>query len=454
MPGGLLTDLYELNMAASYLRRGMTAPATFSLFVRHLPPQRGFLVAAGLQDCVRWLEQFSFEPADLAYLAGLGFDADSLDAFRMLRFTGDVWAVPEGRIVLANEPILEVTAPIAEAQVVETYLLNQVSFQTTLATKAARCRIAAAGRIELVDFGFRRTQGIEAGLAAARLSAMAGFASTSNVEATRRFGLRPAGTMAHSYIEAFPTEREAFIAFAEDLPARTTFLVDTYDTLGGVACAIEVIRRLGLEDRAGVRLDSGDLVQLAWDARKMLDDAALPKVRIFVSGGLDEHDLAAFVAAGAPVDAAGVGTKMGVSADAPYLDSAYKLVAYAGRPVAKLSTAKATLPGPKQVFRSAGLHDVIAGRDEPAPAGSVALLRPAMQAGDALEPEPLGASRSRLEHDLQELPAAARRLTKPVPPLAGVSAALQQLTADVQASARRRACLGAGQGGRAPSREP
>ena len=198
MAGGLLTDLYELNMAASYLRRDMSAPATFSLFVRNLPPTRGFLVAAGVQDCLDWLAQFSFSADDIDYLAEIGFDDDTLESFRALRFTGEVWAVPEGRLLFANEPILEVTAPITEAQLVETFLLNQVTFQTTLATKAARCRIAAAGRIELVDFGFRRTQGIEAGLAAARLSAMVGFVSTSNVEAARRYGLQPAGTMAHS----------------------------------------------------------------------------------------------------------------------------------------------------------------------------------------------------------------------------------------------------------------
>jgi nicotinate phosphoribosyltransferase len=438
MPGALLTDLYELNMAASYLRRRMTAPATFSLFVRNLPSNRGFLVAAGVPACVEWLEQFSFEPADLDYLAGIGFDDDTLGQFSTMRFTGEAWAVPEGRLVFANEPILEVTAPIAEAQLVETYLLNQVSFQTTLATKAARCRIAAAGRIELVDFGFRRTQGIEAGLAAARLSAMVGFASTSNVEAARRFGLRPAGTMAHSYIEAFPTELQAFYAFAEDLPARTTFLVDTYDTPGGITHAIEVIRRLGLQQHAGIRLDSGDLAILAVDARRQLDEAGLTGVRVFVSGGLDEHDLARFVAAGAPIDAAGVGTRMGVSADAPYLDSAYKLVAYDGRPVAKLSTAKATLPGPKQVFRSGGLHDLIGRRDEPQPPDAISLLEPLMRGGRRTQPaEPIDAGRSRFEADLAELPAGAASLTNPIAPLALITPSLQQLTAEVQAAARR-----------------
>jgi nicotinate phosphoribosyltransferase len=438
MPGALLTDLYELKMAASYLRRGMTAPATFSLFVRNLPSNRGFLVAAGVEDSIAWLEQFSFTPDDLAYLAGVGFDDRTLDAFSRLRFTGEVWAVPEGRMVFANEPLLEVTAPIAEAQLVETFLLNQVTFQTTLATKAARCVIAAAGRIQLVDFGFRRTQGIEAGLAAARLAAMVGFAATSNVEAARRFGLAPAGTMAHSFIEAFPTELDAFYAFAEDLPARTTFLVDTYDTLSGVAHAVAVIRRLGLEHDAGIRLDSGDLATLAVACRRFLDDTGLPEVRIFASGGLDEHDLARFVAAGAPIDAAGIGTRMGVSADAPYLDSAYKLVAYDGRPVAKLSTAKATLPGPKQVFRRPGLHDQIGLRDEPARSGAAKLLVPVMRAGRAVIPgEDLATARARFEADLAALTHTALELDHPTAPVAGLTRALRRLTDQVQAAARR-----------------
>ena len=438
MPGGLLTDLYELNMAASYIRRELTSDATFSLFVRRLPHSRGFLVAAGIQDCVSWLEQFSFEPEDLHYLAGQGFDYDTLDAFAALRFTGDVEAVPEGRIVVANEPILEVTAPIAEAQVVETYLLNQMTFQTTLATKAARCRLAASGKIDLVDFGFRRTQGIEAGMAVARLSSMVGFSATSNVEAARRYRLQPAGTMAHSYIEAFPTEVDAFNAFAQDLPTRATFLVDTYDTLQGVGHAIEVIRRLGLEHNAGVRLDSGDLAQLAFDTRRLLDQAGLTEVRIFASGGLDEHDLARFVAQGAPIDAAGVGTRMGVSADAPYLDSAYKLVAYDSRPVAKLSAAKATLPGPKQVFRGPAITDWIGLRDEPAPAGTETLLRPAMRGGHRTRmTEPLSAARARFEADLGQLPRSALDLDHPSAPVARITPALQTLTTQVQVEARR-----------------
>ncbi len=241
-PSGLLTDLYELNMAASYLQRGMGGEATFSLFIRQLPPTRGFLVAAGLEPALDFLEGFGLSEPELDYLGKeLGFEDPVLDALGALRFTGEVWAVPEGRVVYANEPLLEITAPIAVAQLVEPFLLNQITFQTTIASKAARCVLAADGR-DVVDFALRRTQGLDAALAVARCSAIVGFAATSNVEAARRYELRPAGTMAHSYIESFPSEKEAFRTFARDFPGRTTFLVDTYDTLNGVRTAIEVIR--------------------------------------------------------------------------------------------------------------------------------------------------------------------------------------------------------------------
>lgn len=445
MPGALLTDLYELNMAASYLRHGIVAPATFSLFVRNLPPSRGFLVAAGAESCCEWLEQFGFEDEDLAYLAHLGLDDGTLESFSTLRFTGEVVAVPEGRIIFANEPILEITASLPEAQLVETYLLNQVSLQTMLATKAARCRLAAAGKIDLVEFGFRRTQGIEAGIAAARLSAMAGFSATSNVEAARRYGLVAAGTMAHSYIEAFEHEVDAFSTFASDFPDQTTFLVDTYDSLAGVARAIEVIKSRDLAHNSGIRLDSGDLAELSVAARRLLDAAGLFDVRIFVSGGLDEYELARLVTAGAPVDAAGIGTHLGVSADAPYLDSAYKLVAYNGRPVAKLSEGKATLPGPKQIFRGAHLQDEIGCRDEAAPAGAAPLLKQMMRSGRRLgRLDTLSAAHVRFEADLRELPEAARRLTHPVAPISQITPRLSRLTEEVRATARQRAGLGTG----------
>ncbi|MGW5672019.1 nicotinate phosphoribosyltransferase, partial [Micromonospora sp. NPDC003776] len=385
---GLRTDLYELRMAASYLRRGMTQPATFSLFVRRLPHDRGFLVAAGLAEALAFLEGFAFDDDEVGYLRdSVGLDEPTLSALAGLRFTGDVWAVPEGRVVFADEPLLEVTAPIAQAQLVETGVLNLITFHTTIASKAARCRLAAGGA-QLVDFAFRRTHGIDAGAGVARASAIAGFAATSHVEAARRYGLQPSGTMAHSYVEAFPDERAAFRAFATDFPTNPIFLVDTYDTPAGVRAAVDVIGELGLTGPVAVRLDSGDLTELARQARAILDEAGLRQARIVASGSLDEDVIAELVARGAPIDAYGVGTRMGVSYDAPSLDSAYKLVAYGDRPVLKRSPGKATLPGPKQVFRDPGGAggDIVGLRDEPPPAGREPLLVPVMREGRRLAP--------------------------------------------------------------------
>jgi nicotinate phosphoribosyltransferase len=434
MTGGLLTDLYELNMAVSYLRRGMTAPATFSLYVRDLPPERGFLVAAGLEACLDTLEVFGFDETDRAYLRdGLGFDPRAVDDLSALRFTGEVWAVPEGRVVLAGEPLIEVTAPPAEAQLVETILLNDVTFATVVASKAARCRIAADGR-QLVDFSFRRTQGVDAAMTVARSSAIAGFVATSNVEAARRFGLQAAGTMAHSFVEAFVSEEAAFRAFAGDHPTRCTFLVDTYDTLRGVEAAIRVIGGLGLSHGVAIRLDSGDLGALARQARAMLDAAGLREVGIFASGGLDELAVDELVRSGAPIDGFGVGTALGVSADAPSLDTVYKLVELGDRPVMKLSTGKASAPGRKQVFRGEGMADVIGLRDEPPPQGTGALLEPVMFHGRRYRhPDTIGAARERFEADLSELPGGARDLRSPVAPMPEVSQAAKALTERVRA---------------------
>ena len=443
MPGGLLTDLYELNMAASYLRRDMDGLATFSLYVRGLPKTRGFLVAAGLESCLAFLEAFSFTDDEIEGLAGMGFDDRALEDFSTLRFEGEVWAVPEGRIVHSEEPVLEVTAPVAVAQLVETVLLNQITLHTTLASKAARYVLAAEGR-QLVDFAFRRTHGVEAAMAVARASALVGFTATSNVEAARRYGLTVAGTMAHAFVEAFPTERAAFRAFAEDHPSRTTFLVDTYDTLGGVDAAIDMIRELGLDDAIGVRLDSGDLDALARGARAKLDEAGLHHARIFASGGLDELEVHELVRAGAPVDAFGIGTQMGVSADAPYIDSVYKLVEYDGRPVMKLSSAKVSPPGRKQVWRSEGPehHDVLALRDEAGPDGAAPLLEPVMREGRRVVAAPsLAAARGRFESDLGTVPQKAKRLAHPEHLAVHHSHALRQLTRDTRDEAERRSGL-------------
>jgi nicotinate phosphoribosyltransferase len=408
----LLTDLYEVRMAASFRRRRMDGLATFSLFFRAMPRQRGFLVACGLEACLEFLADLAIDDGDLEALAGLGVAVADLDALRGLRFSGDVWAIPEGTIVFADEPVLEVTAPIAEAQLVETYLLNQITFATAVASKAARC-VLAAGDAGIVDFAFRRTHGRDAAMAVARATAIVGFAATSNVEAARRFGLTATGTMAHSYVEAFPTEQEAFRAFAEDNPANAVLLVDTYDTITGVRHAIEVLRDLGLGDRAGIRIDSGDLAALSAEARRMLDAAGLRGTRVFASGSLDELAIDALRAAGAPIDAYGVGTKVGVSADAPSLESVYKLVEYGGRPVMKLSPEKATAPGAKQVFRGPA-GDVVGLRDDDPPPGAAALLVPVMRAGSRLLEAPsLDDARHRFRAGLAALPADARRLRAP-----------------------------------------
>jgi len=427
----LVTDLYELNMAASYLRRAMTDRATFSLFVRTLPPDRGFLVAAGVDDCLDYLEDFRFEDEDLEWLDRHGFAHEAVDAFRSVRFTGDVEAVEEGRIVLAGEPILEVTAPLPEAQLVEAYLLNQVTYQTAILTKAVRCRLAA-GSIELVDFSLRRTHGPQAAAAAARLSAVAGFAGTSNVDAARELDLVASGTMAHSYVEAFQTEEAAFRAFAADLSPPHTFLVDTYDTLAGVETAAQVVHDLGLRDRVAIRLDSGDLADLSRRARSILDERGAAHVRIIVSGSLDEYALEDLVASGAPVDAAGLGARYGTAADAPYLDSVYKLVDVAGRPVMKLSPDKESLPGAKQVWRAAGRADLLARRDEPGPNGATQLLLPAMRGGERSRPRAtIAEARARVERDLEWLPPESTRIRTPVvagPRISGALAALADAT--------------------------
>lgn len=430
---GLWTDLYELRMAASYRRRGMSGPATFSLFARRLPPRRGFLVTAGLADALSFLERYTIDADDVAYLRDVvGMDESAGAALEGVSFTGDVWAVPEGRVVFANEPLLEVTAPIAEAQLVETAVLNLVTFGTAVASKAARCRLAASGA-QVIDFAFRRTHGLEAAMTVARASAIVGFTATSNVAAAKWYGLRPAGTMAHSFVEAFIDEHSAFMTFAADYPDNVIFLVDTYDTPAGVRAAAKVIHEAGLTGPVGIRLDSGDLCALAVQARRILDEAGLTRARIVASGGLDEDSVAALVARGAPIDAYGIGTRMGVSADAPSLDSAYKLVAFGDRPVMKLSEGKATLPGAKQVYRDPGgtEPDLLALRDEPEPAGRDPLLVPVMRAGRSLEAAGLADlvrdARTRFEADLGWLPEPARRLDDPEPPAVSVSPRLASL---------------------------
>ncbi|WP_335933249.1 nicotinate phosphoribosyltransferase [Streptomyces sp. PTD5-9] len=443
------TDLYEVTMARSYLREGMTGPATFSLFVRALPPDRGFLVGAGLESVLAFLSDYRVDAEDVAAFASVtGQSCEDMAPLLGLEFEGEVRAVPEGRVVLAGEPLLEVTAPLPQAQLVETYVLNQVSHQTAVASKCARCVLAADGR-PVVDFSLRRTHGIEAGHQAARLGAMVGFAGTSDVAAAHAEGLTAVGTMAHSYIEAFDSEEEAFRAFARSRPGPVTLLVDTYDTVAGVETAAGVLRELGLGPGCAVRLDSGDLGALAVRARAVLDAAGLPETRIVASGGLDEYAVDELVRAGAPIDVFAVGTRIGVSADAPYLDSAYKLVEYDGRPVMKLSSAKVSAPGRKQVYRRPGRADLIALADEPAPPGGAPLLEPVMRGGRRTSPRTGTAeARRRFTADLAALPARARALRAPAEPRTELSDRLRSLTSEVRR--RIEARLPAEGGGSAP----
>ncbi|MEU0337734.1 nicotinate phosphoribosyltransferase [Streptomyces bobili] len=434
MSDATTTDLYEVTMAMSYLREGMTGPATFSLFVRDLPPGRGFLVAAGLETALDYLSGFRVGPEDVdAFALALHRPPRDLQPLLGLEFTGEVRAVPEGRIVLAGEPLLEVTAPLPQAQLVETYVLNQCSHQTVIASKAARCVLAAAGR-PVVDFSLRRTHGTQAGFQAARLAAMVGFAGTSNVAAATAVGIPAVGTMAHSFVEAFATEEEAFRAFARAHPGPVTLLVDTYDTETGVRVAARVLRDLDCGPGSAVRLDSGDLGDLAARARSILDDADLPDVRIIASGGLDEYAVDDLVRSGVPIDTYAVGTRVGVSADAPYLDSAYKMVEYDGRPVMKLSSAKVTAPGPKQVYRRTGYTDVIRLADEqPPPEDGRPLLETVMRGGQRAGSRPtLDECRERFTADLGGLPPTARRIRDPIAPRATTSERLGALAADVR----------------------
>ena len=417
---GLFTDLYELTMAQAYSLSGQTASATFSLFFRKYPPDRAYFVFAGLTDVLDYLEGFRFSPLDLEYLHSLGrFSRDFLEYLRQLRFTGSVRALPEGIIFFINEPVVEVTGPVIEAQLVETFLVNQINLQTILATKASRVVHAAQGR-QLVDFAARRTHGVEAANKLARVSYLVGFDSTSNTLAGGLYGIPVSGTMAHSYVTSFQSEIESFRYFARSFPDTSTFLVDTYDTLEGTMKAALVAREMREQGHPlrAIRLDSGDMLDLSRKARVILDEAGLPEVEIFASGGLDEFEVDELLRAGAPIDAFGVGTKVGVSADAPWTDCAYKLVEYAGRPVLKLSTKKQTLPGPKQVFRfrDAGgtyLRDVVAKAEERSEGGEP-LLGEVMKEGRRVAPDPtLEELRKRFRREFACLPQRHKALRSP-----------------------------------------
>lgn len=442
----LLTDLYQLTMAQSYWQSKKYEPAAFSLAIRSYPPNRGFFVSAGLQDVLEFLQSFAFEQEDIDYLRSTRmFAGDFLDFLKGLRFTGEVWAIPEGRLFFKDEPILEITAPIIEAQIVETFVINQINLQALIATKAARCVHVARGRA-LVDFSLRRTHGIDAGMKVARSSYLAGFSGTSNVSAGKRYGIPTVGTMAHSFVTSFEREIDAFRSFVASFPDNSILLIDTYDTLAGARKAVEIAREMAHKGQRlrGVRIDSGDLASLAKEVRRIFDDAGLADVKIIGSGGLDEYDLAALAEANAPYDSYGVGTRMGVSADAPWFDMAYKLVEYNGRPALKLSTGKASSPGRKQIFRFSDrqgrlVRDVIALRNEEL-AGAEPLLQKVMERGRMREPYPrLKEIRERLLDEINHLDEQTRAIRSPAdypielsPRLRGLKQEIEQQVAQTQ----------------------
>jgi nicotinate phosphoribosyltransferase len=432
-PGPLFTDLYELTMAAGYFNRQLNDKATFSLFVRP-HPQRGFFVAAGLQPVVDALARFRFRDEEIDWLERTGrFKRDFLGYLSTLRFTGDVLAMVEGEIFFPNEPVLEVTAPLIEAQILETYLINAMSVACMMATKAARCVHAAAGR-PIVDFSLRRTQGSHAGMMVARSSYIAGFSSTSNVLAGKTWDIPISGTMAHSFVSAFETEIEAFEAYADLFPDSALFLIDTYDTLQGARNAAVVATRMKKRGKTllGVRLDSGDMITLSREVRRILDEAGLPEVKIFASSGFDEFALERLIAGGARIDAFGVGTRMGVSADVPYLDMVYKMVRVGNRDVRKQSEGKATLAGKKQVFRKTAADgpfegDVIGLRDEKMD-GADTLLAPVIREGRPVGPLPtLKAIRARFADQFGRLDDSHKRFADPAPYPVALSERLVEL---------------------------
>src|SRR5580658_2901880 len=411
---GLLTDLYQLTMAAGYYEAGKANElATFELFFRHLPRYRNYVVAAGLAQAVDYLLNLKFTAGEIEYLRGLTqfrrAPSEFFDALRELRFTGDLFAMAEGTPIFANEPFLTIRAPLLEAQIAETYLLSTIGFQSLIATKASRIVEVAQGRA-VVDFGTRRAHSPEAGVLAGRASYIGGCIGTSNTETGFRYGIPVFGTAAHSWVQSFATETEAFERLQNLLGDATAYLIDTYDTLEGARAAASLGQPLW-----GVRLDSGNLVELSRQVRKILDDAGLKNAKIMATSDLNEYKILEFAAAGAPIDAFGVGTDLATSADSPHLGVVYKLVELDGRFTAKFSEDKHTLPGPKQVFRFAG-HDVIAcsweclgcGAGEPA---AHALLRPVMLHGKVIEPLPTAnAARQHAAESVKRLPTAVRSL--------------------------------------------
>ncbi|MCB1770011.1 MAG: nicotinate phosphoribosyltransferase [Candidatus Competibacteraceae bacterium] len=410
----LLTDLYQLTMLQTYHAERMQETAVFDLFVRRLPDRRSFLLAVGLEQALDYLENLHFTAGELDWLAGCGrFTPQFVASLENFRFTGEVHALPEGTVFFPNEPILRVTAPLSQAQLVESRLINLLHYQTLIATKAARCVLAAPGKL-LVDFGMRRAHGAEAALLAARASWLAGFAGTATVVAGMRFGIPIFGTMAHSLVEAHDREEDAFIHFAAAQPGNVVLLIDTYDTEAAARKLLELAPHFSERSIQikGVRIDSGDLAEHARRVRRILDEGGLKEVTLFGSGDLDEYRLAELSEAGAPYNGYGIGTRLDASTDAPTLDMVYKLQEYAGKPRRKRSEGKATWPGRKQIYRRTDENGILAGDClslENAPQPGEPLLQPVMREGKRLgPPEPPADIRERVQRQLAALPAALR----------------------------------------------
>jgi len=436
----LLTDFYELTMLQAYFEERMSGTAAFEFFVRKLPPHRNFLLAAGLEQVLDYLAELSFTDDELAWLAGTGrFTPAFLASLAGLRFTGDVDAMPEGTPFFADEPILRITAPLREAQLVESRVMNLLHYQTLVASKAARSVLAASGR-SLVDFGLRRAHGAEAGLLSARASWLAGFSGTATLAAAREFGIPAFGTMAHSYVQAHGEEADAFERFARAHPENAVLLIDTYDTERAAQKIVALAGKLATEGIAikGVRIDSGDLAAHARRVRAILDAGGCREVTIFASGNLDEYRLAELARDGAPIDGYGIGTRMNTSADAPYLDCAYKLQEYEGRPRRKRSEGKATWPGRKQVFRRYDREGRIAGDTLALASDTVAgrpLLVPLVRAGKPVVPRvSVAQARAHAAAELARLPDPLRELGDALPFPVEVAPSLVALAAAIDAA--------------------
>jgi nicotinate phosphoribosyltransferase len=433
----LLTDLYQLAMMQAYVAEGETGTAVFEFFARKLPTRRGFLVAAGLEQAIDFLEGLRATREDLDWLAQSGrFDRTLIDYLKDFRFSGDVHAMPEGTVFFADEPILRVTAPLPEAQYVETRLINILHFQSLIAAKAARIALAAPGKL-LVDFGLRRAHGAEAGLLAARASFIGGFSGTATMQAGRDFGVPTYGTMAHSFVQAFDDESAAFESFARARPEGLVLLIDTYDTEAAARKVVALapkLKAMGVTI-GGVRLDSGDLGDLAKKVRDILDQGGLPTVSIFASGGLDEDGILALMRAGAPIDGFGVGTSLTTSSDLPALDCAYKLQEYKGLARRKRSAGKATWPGRKQVWRQYGLDGRMAGdivSTEDDHQEGTPLIRPVMRKGRRIGPSSeLAEIREHAAREIANLPQTLQRLETGVEYPVRISERLRQLAVEV-----------------------